>query len=170
MNTVDLNKCLPGQKLRRRDGLLMEYVERNTSLGEYFPHIVKHSKLGFVDWYTGAGKISVINPEESPRDIVEIIEMNKPTDDGPAFPVVGQNVEQHPGMSLRAYLAAQETLADIDIPGVYIPIETQELLAGRKKPCESDRRELETWYCDWRASLKVMRADALIRALEKGEK
>ena len=68
-------------------------------------------------------------------------------------------------MSFRSYLAAQETLSDLDNPDYGLSISEKEALAGRKKPNSSDAINYLLWEIKARAVLKVMRADALIAAL-----
>lgn len=98
-------------------------------------------------------------------------------DGGPAFPVP----DLHPGamqvgssgMSLRDWFAGQETLADIrdDLSSDYF-----DALAGCPMPLPPrgkilsafDYIEIAQWDARWRATLKYIRADAMLRAREGG--
>jgi hypothetical protein len=72
------------------------------------------------------------------------------------------------GMSLRDWFAGQETLDDAYED---LSIETMEALAGRPFPgaigpgnTAEDRIDALKWNADWRARLKFIRADAMLRA------
>lgn len=101
--------------------------------------------------------------------------------DGPAFPVPdvhcpnGQIQFGSAGMSLRDWFAGQDALAEWDFPDAVIPKSMAEALAGRPQPsfwgyCKSPEEYLSalTWEADWRAALKYLRADAMLRARQKG--
>lgn len=80
--------------------------------------------------------------------------------------------ETMPGeVTLRDWFAAQENLKeweDFD----FIDQNAAELLSGRLKPkqswrdCKTREQLVETlqWEADWRAALKYIRADAMLRA------
>lgn len=101
--------------------------------------------------------------------------MNATNDGGPAFPVP----DLHPGamqvgssgMPLRDWFAGQEVLED---ECADLPTATMEALAGRPYPGVSgprttaqDRLDVLAWNADWRAKLKYIRADAMLRARER---
>ena len=105
-------------------------------------------------------------------------------DGGPVFPagmVVTPNnglvptsaVTDETGMSLRDWLAAHERLAEWDSGDAVMRTEMAEALAGRKQPghgwaCATPEEFLEMlqWEADWRAALKYIRADAMLKARE----
>ena len=107
--------------------------------------------------------------------------MNAANDGGPAFPVPdthhpdGQIQYGANGMSLRDWFAGQETLADFDAPDASVPKWAAEALAGRQKPeclhvTKADNWiEMMKWEADWRAGLKYIRADAMLRARQRGQ-
>lgn len=99
-------------------------------------------------------------------------------DGGPAFPVPdtyhpnGQVEYGATGMSLRDWFAGRETLEGCED----LPVETLEALAGRPWPrlrwpgaTAEDRLNALAWNADWRARLKFIRADAMLRARERGQ-
>ncbi len=77
MNTVDLNTCVPGQKLRSRHGEILTYVKKLDPERDYYDHMVKYANGsggtrtndGFV--YRNADKRLA-----SDHDIVEILPVN----------------------------------------------------------------------------------------------
>ena len=83
----------------------------------------------------------------------------------PAFPTDGEG--HYDGMSLRAYLASQETLSDLDHPEHGYNL--AELIAEKPttEATPTDQLDWLRWEAKARAALKVMRADALIAALAK---
>ena len=98
-------------------------------------------------------------------------------DGGPAFPVVFDHVdarsESH-GMTLRDWFAAHETLSEWDHPKASLSENMCEALAGRPKPnhgwsCETPEQWLDItrWDADWRAALKYIRSDAMLKARDK---
>lgn len=95
----------------------------------------------------------------------------EPHNGGPAFPLHTGLIEE--GMSLRDYFAASEQLTDFD-QFETINTELGEALAGRKAPEEGwstkdpgTLREAILFEADWRAALKYIRADAMLRARER---
>lgn len=98
--------------------------------------------------------------------------MSTPTNDGgPAFPFKCQGATTAPevyyGMSLRDYLAAHETLCDWCTNEAAMPNDWAKLLAGYERPVNDPIGWLR-WEADWQSALKYIRADAMIRAREKG--
>lgn len=108
-------------------------------------------------------------------------------DGGQAFPVPGYNgphirpngqwdqdwSPSIPGMSLRAWLVSQETLSDFDQPDSMPSSELCENLAGPMP--EGGWRAgnilaMTVWEAKWRAALKLMRADAVLAALNNQPK
>lgn len=93
-------------------------------------------------------------------------------DGGPAFPM---SEGDWSGMSLRDWFAGRETLADFDAPEASVPKWAAEALAGRQRPeclhvTKADNWiEIMKWEADWRAGLKYIRADAMLRARERGQ-
>ena len=99
-------------------------------------------------------------------------------DGGPAYPVApswnqnGDMVEGgFDGMSLRDWFAGHENIAELDDQNA-IPSESMCVaLAGRDKPnhgwsCKSPEQwvAMLQWDSDWRAALKYIRADAMLKA------
>lgn len=93
-------------------------------------------------------------------------------DGGPAFPFKCQGSTTAPefyyGMTLRDYFAAQETLGDLN------EIESLSIMAevvGRPFPDSGwkpgNMVEMYKFLSDFRASMKYIRADAMIRARDK---
>ena len=66
------------------------------------------------------------------------------------------------GMTLRDYFAAKETLADFDHPEVCVSSALTQVLAG-PEPTDGDMLEHLKWEAKWRAALKFMRADAMLK-------
>lgn len=111
-------------------------------------------------------------------DIAKQIRCGKPArwNDGQHFVCDDCMNSKHAGsqpkdyIQLRDWLAAHETLKeweDFDT----VDQNAAELLAGRPKPkhgwrCETREQLIETlqWDADWRAALKYIRADAMLRA------
>ena len=99
------------------------------------------------------------------------------TDGGPAFPVqalASPGSEVAWGMSLRDWFAGQETLADFDSQEASLPKWVAEALAGRKPDLSHVTKadnwiEHLKWEAEWRAALKYIRADAMLRARERGQ-
>lgn len=110
------------------------------------------------------------------------------TDGGPAFPRppftpgtrhdnaadAGFAATGHPGMSLRDWFAGQETLADLDSQEASVPRSAAEALAGRKPDLSHVTKadnwiEHLKWEAEWRAAIKYIRADAMLRARERGQ-
>ena len=97
--------------------------------------------------------------------------MSATNDGGSAFPVPDEYGAT--GMSLRDWFAGQEVLED---ECANLPTATMEALAGRPYPGASgprtaaqDRLDVLAWNADWRARLKFLRADAMLRARERGQ-
>lgn len=104
--------------------------------------------------------------------------MNTPNDGGPAIPVpcTSHNGELHwgdGGASMRDYFAAHESLSQFDHPEVDVPDSLANVLANRPRPfpwsTSSLAEYLENlrWEAEWRAALKYLRADAMLKAREK---
>ena len=102
--------------------------------------------------------------------------MSAKNDGGPAFPTSGwQDGSKTPlGMSLRDWFAGNETLAEWDCPEASAPHKMCEALAGRPKPangwaCNTHDEYIDMlrWEADWRAALKYIRADAMLKAREQ---
>jgi hypothetical protein len=102
-------------------------------------------------------------------------------DGGPAFPfdwvdfqpTTGDQVvrEQFSGMSLRDHFASRETLSEWDNHDAVVANQMAEALAGYPRPshgwkCEtaSEWLAMVKWEADWRAALRYIRADAMIKA------
>lgn len=90
---------------------------------------------------------------------------------GPAFPVCFDHVEslsEHPGMSLRDRFAAHETLSDHDHPDVLMPDKIAIALAGPRPEGDWFTNSLEwlKWEALYRARLRYIRADAMLKARE----
>lgn len=97
--------------------------------------------------------------------------MSEINDGGPAFPFKCQGPTTAPevyyGMALRDYLAAHESLAELDQSDrTGLPVEIAEQLAGRKRPAKIGMDFLQ-WEADWRAAWKYIRADAMLAARSK---
>jgi len=69
-------------------------------------------------------------------------------------------------MDLRDFFAARETLQDFDHPDVVFGLSAKEALAGRQIPKEAGIPYLQ-WEADWRAALRYIRADAMMKARAK---
>ena len=102
--------------------------------------------------------------------------MSAPNDGGPAFP---QNADEreslqcvdgkiepvgHNGMSLLDWFAGHETLSDWDVADACMPKDAGELLAGRPRPTTGNYVDYLIWEADWRARLRFIRADAMLKA------
>lgn len=79
-------------------------------------------------------------------------------------------------MSLRDWFAGHESLADWDNMEAVMKTEMAEALAGRKQPghgwaCATPKEFLAMlqWEADWRAALKYLRADAMLKAKGKNQ-
>lgn len=99
--------------------------------------------------------------------------MSTINDGGPAFPHDGQ-ANYTGGMSLRDWFAGQESLAEWDSGDAVIRPQMAEALAGRKQPehgwaCATPGEFLAMlrFEADWRAALKYLRADAMLKAKAK---
>ncbi len=93
--------------------------------------------------------------------------MSTPHDGGNAFPNSyecedGELITHH-GMTLRDYLAAHETLNDVDVT-----TEMAELLAGEPMPKRSDSLAWLRWDAKWKAALRYIRADAMLEVRGAG--
>ena len=101
--------------------------------------------------------------------------MSKTNEGGHAFPV--QLVEHvsahnHPGMTLRDYFAAKETLREWDNPDALISTTLAEALAGEKQPkggWSKDPVGMLKWEAKWRAAMRYIRADAMLAERERGQ-
>jgi len=69
----------------------------------------------------------------------------------------------HHGMTPRDYLAAHETLNDVDVT-----TEMAELLAGEPMPKRSDSLAWLRWDSKWKAALRYIRADAMLEVRGAG--
>ena len=91
---------------------------------------------------------------------------NQINDGGPAFPVSVEAWDrgQHLGMSLRDYFAAAETLDDLEDLNMGCAI----ALAGPKPAGDwcSNPIEWLKWDARWRAEVRFIRADAMLKARE----
>lgn len=99
-------------------------------------------------------------------------------DGGPAFPTVPKNhgydesqgTGSGPGMSLRVWLAAQEQVSEWDHPEAVAPNGMCEALAGPRPGHGWDCKTPEQWIAMlewealWRAKIKLIRADAMLKA------
>lgn len=106
--------------------------------------------------------------------------MSTPKDGGPAYPVCFQhrNLETEElevsavnwGMSLRDWFAANEKLAEWDNPESVASNSMIEALAGPRPvkgwaaKTKDEWVEMLTWDATWRAKLKYLRADAMLKA------
>jgi len=77
-------------------------------------------------------------------------------------------------MSLRDWFAGQESLTDWDDVEVVMSTPMAEALAGRKQPghgwsCATPEEYLAMlqFEADWRAALRYIRADAMLKAREE---
>jgi len=101
--------------------------------------------------------------------------MSAPNDGGPAFPQHGwtsnpevlERMKDQGGMTLRDWFAGHETLSDWDVTGACMPKEAAELLAGRPCPTTGNYVDNLIWEADWRARLRFMRADAMLKVREQ---
>ena len=98
--------------------------------------------------------------------------MSTINDGGPAFPV--PDFAEGDGMSLRDWFAGQEGLAEWDDGDAVMSTRMAEALAGRKQPghgwaCATPEEYLAMFQfeADWRAALKYLRADAMLKAKGK---
>lgn len=104
-------------------------------------------------------------------------------DGGPAFPQQsyhrpnGEFEWPQDGMSLRDYFASNEKLTEWDGTDSMLPTAATEALAGRPMPAggwgaktPEQWLEMHMWEADWRARLKYIRADAMLRARNGGQK
>ena len=83
-----------------------------------------------------------------------------------AFPSENK-YERHFGMSLRDYLASQETLSDLDHPEFKgMRMREFEEMTGHKMPIYRTVEYL-VWEAKARAALKYLRADAMIAASQQ---
>ena len=73
---VDLRTCKPGDKLRSRHGMILEYVGLVPYLNGTYPHYVKYPD-GTRGTRTNNGKISETAHLPEDHDIVEIIPKRK---------------------------------------------------------------------------------------------
>lgn len=86
---------------------------------------------------------------------------------GPAQPVdfyVDGTRKVYVGMSLRDWFAGHETLSDWDVTGACMPKEAAELLAGRPCPQTGNYVDNLIWEAEWRARLRFIRAEAMLKA------
>jgi hypothetical protein len=98
-------------------------------------------------------------------------------DGGSALPTAdayhpsGQIAYGRKGMSLRDWFAGQETLADLDHPEATISPELTNALAGPRpdKTFTEDPIAWKVWESNWRAKLKYIRADAMLKARGGGK-
>ena len=106
--------------------------------------------------------------------------MSKPNDGGPAFPVPmvpyrdGFTEVKEGGMSLRDWFAGQERLADWDNSDAVMQRAMAEALAGQPQPpngwagkTTAELIAMLRWEAEWKAALKYLRADAMMKAREK---
>lgn len=97
--------------------------------------------------------------------------MTPPTNTGgQAFPYWNCSENTTPGMSLRAYLASKETLADYDHPeswGAYQNVLIT--LNGNPPTCVIGNTDYLVWEAQARAKIKLLRADALVAELNQEE-
>lgn len=70
------------------------------------------------------------------------------------------------GISLLEYFAARETLSDFDHPRSDISMSIAVELAG-PKPTFCSAKETFEWEAKWRSAIRIIRAKAMIEALEK---
>ena len=94
--------------------------------------------------------------------------MSNQNDGGPAFPTPSRCnpqglAEYSDGITLRDWLAGQETLADFEHPENRMCREGAEALAG-PMPTSNDPVDIMVWGATWRAKLKYIRADAMLKA------
>ena len=91
---------------------------------------------------------------------------NQINDGGPAFPAQDWQAKgnHHPGMTLRDYFAAAETLDDLEDLNMAGAV----ALAGPKPEGNWSTNPIEwlKWEAKWRAELRFIRADAMIKARE----
>jgi hypothetical protein len=81
MNNINLNECVPGQKLRSRHGLILTYVVKDGRRGPW-PHVVKYPpspELGDNSFGTRTdnGEVFINKPLQSDHDIVEILPLEE---------------------------------------------------------------------------------------------
>jgi hypothetical protein len=90
----------------------------------------------------------------------------------PAFPSTnaiatasGVMTQGHPGMTLRDYFATHADIGNVD----GLPLSWGERLLGRKCPeCNpAAPRPCLQWWADYRAAMRYMEADAMLKAREE---
>ncbi len=93
--------------------------------------------------------------------------MSAVNDGGPAFPILergGQGLELScVGMSLRDYFATHADIGDFD----QLSLSWGEKLLGRACPDRETPIACFQWWADYRAALRYMEADAMLRAREQ---
>lgn len=100
--------------------------------------------------------------------------MSTPHDGGNAFPNSyecedGELITHH-GMTMRDYLAAHEKLTEYDDRQTEVPMPLAEALAGPrpKQAWNDDPVAWIKWEAKWRATMKYIRADAMLEVREAG--
>lgn len=68
---INLNQCVPGQKLKSKHGMILTYVGRNNNWVDY-PHDIKYPN-GAPGTRTDEGYVAKINPLPEDEDIIEIL-------------------------------------------------------------------------------------------------
>ena len=71
MSNIDLNTCVPGQLVERRNGDIVKYTGRNRNQDTLYPHIVGTFS------YTDDGHYYACR-EEDDDDVVRILQLDKP--------------------------------------------------------------------------------------------
>lgn len=89
-NKIDLNKCVPGQQLRRRDGVIVEYVKAEGH--KYKPHAVGTKENHY---YVATNGYLVDHGLECVCDIVEILPLpvNKSPTENTTFDELSRRID-----------------------------------------------------------------------------
>lgn len=115
-----------------------------------------------------------VDPQDAAKDARIEADCGRPisavNDGGPvASTIMNQEVTIYPhgGLSIRDWFAGQETLREYDNPEASMPVATGAALAGEPFPeggWHNDPIACFKWEAKWRASLKLIRADAMLAA------
>jgi hypothetical protein len=87
---IDLNTCVPGQKLERRDGICVEYVRKSNDSTSDYPHVAGG------ETYTDDGYFRFSKIEDE-WDIVKILPLKSPMNIDLSTCVPGQKVKLRKG-------------------------------------------------------------------------
>lgn len=150
MSIVNLSKCKPGDAvlLRNRKVAILTANNNNDADKDHFAHDAGGRLWHAVDIH---GKSCI---DDTENDVIGILCTSSP----------GKILTREPSMTLRDMFACHEVVKDDDYPSAL-----KVALAGTPPSggWQTNPEQWMRWEADWRARIRYIRADAMLKARTK---